>query len=102
MINSAGTGNFTLQFTDIPNANNITAYKINTTNHWIPLNTITTADSVTFEISVDDTRVVFASDTSLRGDLNSDGILAPADAAIALRLAASGDWNPAADVNHDD
>ena len=39
--------------------------------------------------------------TSLRGDLNSDGILTPADAAIALHLAASGGWDANADVNHD-
>ena len=37
----------------------------------------------------------------MRGDLNSDGILTPSDAAIALRLAATGGWDPAADVNHD-
>ena len=38
----------------------------------------------------------------VRGDLNSDGTLTPADAAIALRLAASGGWDANADVNHDD
>ena len=38
---------------------------------------------------------------SVRGDLNSDGILTPADAAIALRLAATGGWDPAADVSGD-
>ena len=38
---------------------------------------------------------------TLPGDLNHDGILTPADAAIALQLAASGGWDPAADVNHD-
>ena len=40
-------------------------------------------------------------DTSPKGDLNSDGILTPADAAIALQIAASGGWDPAADVNDD-
>ena len=35
------------------------------------------------------------------GDVNRDGIIAPADAAIALELAASGGWDSAADVNHD-
>ena len=39
--------------------------------------------------------------TSLRGDLNRDGTLTPTDAAIALRLAANGGWDAAADVNHD-
>jgi uncharacterized delta-60 repeat protein len=38
----------------------------------------------------------------MRGDLNSDGILTPADAVIALHLAASGGWDPAADMNSDD
>jgi len=36
------------------------------------------------------------------GDLNGDGILTPADAAIALRLAATGAHDPAADVSGDD
>ncbi|PXF57824.1 MAG: hypothetical protein C4B59_14510 [Candidatus Methanogaster sp.] len=35
------------------------------------------------------------------GDLNSDNQITPADAAIALRLAASGGWNSAADVDGD-
>jgi hypothetical protein len=39
--------------------------------------------------------------TGVKGDLNHDGILTPADAAIALRLAATGAQNPAADVNDD-
>ncbi|MEA3323528.1 MAG: dockerin type I domain-containing protein [Euryarchaeota archaeon] len=37
-----------------------------------------------------------------KGDLNYDGILTPADAAIALAIAASGAQNPAADVSGDD
>jgi len=36
-----------------------------------------------------------------KGDLNYDGILTPADAAIALQLAATGTHNPAADVSGD-
>ena len=36
------------------------------------------------------------------GDLNGDGILTPADAAIALRIAVSGVHDPAADVSGDD
>nr|QNO44535.1 hypothetical protein CBGFFKFA_00001 [Methanosarcinales archaeon ANME-2c ERB4] len=39
--------------------------------------------------------------TSLKGDLNSDGYITPADAAIALRIAATGAQNPAADMNDD-
>ncbi len=38
----------------------------------------------------------------LRGDLNYGGILTPADAAIALTIAATGTQNPAADVSGDD
>ncbi|MEA3282212.1 MAG: S8 family serine peptidase [Euryarchaeota archaeon] len=35
------------------------------------------------------------------GDVNHDGGVTPADATIALELAASGGWDPAADVDHD-
>jgi len=37
----------------------------------------------------------------LKGDLNSDHLLTPADAAIALRIAASGSWDADADVSRD-
>ncbi|KAF5414572.1 MAG: hypothetical protein C5S48_08330 [Candidatus Methanogaster sp.] len=37
----------------------------------------------------------------VRGDLNHDDQITPADAAIALQLAASGGWDPAADVDGD-
>jgi len=40
--------------------------------------------------------------TSLKGDLNHDNRITPADAAIALRLAATGAHDPVADVNGDD
>jgi PKD repeat protein len=59
MINSTGAGNITLRFTNITDANTTTAYKINATNHWIPLNTSTTTDTVTFTMSVGDPPVVF-------------------------------------------
>ncbi|MEA1863583.1 MAG: dockerin type I domain-containing protein, partial [Euryarchaeota archaeon] len=36
-----------------------------------------------------------------RGDLNNDNQITPADAAIALQLAAVGAQNPAADMNDD-
>jgi len=39
--------------------------------------------------------------TSQKGDLDYDGTPTPADAAIALQLAATGAQNPAADVNDD-
>jgi len=61
MINSTGAGNFTLKFTDIPNANTIIVYKINATNQWIELDATTTADTVTFTMSVEDPPVVFCS-----------------------------------------
>jgi len=38
---------------------------------------------------------------SLKGDLNRDGEITPSDAAIALQLAASGDWRAEADVDCD-
>jgi len=43
----------------------------------------------------------FSVDNRVRGDLNHDGHITSADAAIALQLAASGAQNPAADVNDD-
>ncbi|MCW7079282.1 MAG: S8 family serine peptidase [Canidatus Methanoxibalbensis ujae] len=65
MINSTGAGNFTLRFTDIPNANTITVYKIDPTsvppNQWIELDATTTADTVTFTMSVEDPPIVFCS-----------------------------------------
>ena len=39
--------------------------------------------------------------SATRGDLNNDNRITPADAAIALQLAASGTHNPAADVSGD-
>ena len=47
------------------------------------------------------TTAAFSVDNRVRGDLNRDGDITPADAAIALQLAASGAQNPAADVNDD-
>jgi hypothetical protein len=40
-------------------------------------------------------------DTLPKGDLNSDGTLTPADAAIALAIAASGAHDDVADVSGD-
>ena len=39
--------------------------------------------------------------TSIKGDLNGDGTLAPADAVIVLEMAARGEYKPIADVNDD-
>lgn len=47
------------------------------------------------------TSVQFVRSAVHKGDLNSDGCLTPADAAIALQLAATGGWDANADVNHD-
>ena len=38
---------------------------------------------------------------SHKGDLNGDGVITPADAAIVLQIAASGGWNEDADVSED-
>ncbi|MEA1864935.1 MAG: metallophosphoesterase [Euryarchaeota archaeon] len=43
----------------------------------------------------------FSVDNRVRGDLNNDGTLTPADAAIALRIAVRGDRDHIADVNGD-
>jgi PKD repeat protein len=70
MINSTGAGNFTLRFTDIQNANMITAYKIDPLsippNKWIELDTTTTATNVTFTMSVGDLPVVFAVNVTVK------------------------------------
>ena len=42
-----------------------------------------------------------AGEPGVYGDLNHDGEITPADAAIALEIAAEGGWDPAADVDSD-
>ena len=65
------------------------------------------ADNYTVTLTVTDNDAAMNSTsrvitiTPLRGDVNYDGAITSADAAIALRLAASGSWDPAADVNRD-
>ena len=54
------------------------------------------------ENSAQSTEFSFTTVSGIKGDLNSDGILAPADAAIALHIATIGAHNPAADVSGDD
>ena len=44
---------------------------------------------------------VTAEETFLRGDVNHDCVITSADAAIALQIAATGGWDPAADVDGD-
>ena len=44
---------------------------------------------------------VTVKETILRGDVNQDGVITPADATIALQLAATGGWDSAADVDGD-
>ncbi|RJS73796.1 hypothetical protein CW696_00790, partial [ANME-2 cluster archaeon] len=77
---------------------------LNTTNLSIGNHTIvlTVIDS-NGAMSMDSIEILIYMVTAgeLVGDLNSDGILTPADAAIALQLAASGGWDPAADMNRD-
>lgn len=64
MIDSAGSGNFTLQFTNISDADSILVYKIDPSSvpadQWILLNATTTVDTVIFTIEVGDPPVVFA------------------------------------------
>jgi hypothetical protein len=55
------------------------------------------ADTVTSSLSP----LVHPWDLPPKGDLNGDGRLTPADAAIALRIAASGGWDANADVSGD-
>ena len=69
-------------------------------------------DTYTLTVSTGGTTIVLAEDVPIRdipdqpyiikylkGDLNSDGILTPADAAIALQLAVSGAHDDAADIS---
>lgn len=44
---------------------------------------------------------VIAEDIPFSGDVNRDGVITSADAAIALQIAASGGWDPSADVDGD-
>ncbi len=55
------------------------------------------ADTVTSSFS----QLMHPWDLPPKGDLNGDSILTPADAAIALRIAASGGWDANADVSDD-
>ena len=65
LINATGSGNFTLQFTDIAGADKIKVYKIDPEstppNRWVELDSTTTGDTVTFTMGVGDPPVVFGS-----------------------------------------
>jgi len=79
------------------------------TNHTILLTGLQSGTTYCFvvnsvdqsENSAQSTEFSFATVSGIKGDLNSDGILTPADAAIALRLAAIGAHDDAADVSGD-
>ena len=70
MIDSTGSGNFTLRFTDISDADSILVYKIDPSStppdQWILLDATTTADTVTFTMEVGDPPVVFCSGAPTR------------------------------------
>jgi 3',5'-cyclic AMP phosphodiesterase CpdA len=74
--------------TDLPHTNATVYFRIR------PYDGDLAGDYATTDAFFVDNRVV-------PGDLNHDGILTPADAAIALELAAIGGWDPVADVNND-
>jgi len=63
MIDATGSGNFTLKFMNISNANLIKVYKIDPSsvpaNQWIELDDTTTVDTVTFMMKVGDPPVIF-------------------------------------------
>jgi len=79
------------------------------TNHTVTLTGLQSGTTYYFVVSSADqsensaqsAEYNFITVSGINGDLNSDGILTPADAAIALRIAASGAHNPAADVSGD-
>ena len=62
---------------------------------------ITLADADGASVSATPINGTFVVSTGVNGDLNSDGTITPTDAAIALQLAARGEWDPAADVDCD-
>ena len=80
--------------------------------NWTPMmpdhvyNLTVTADIITgadwTEVEVDNNGVIVNVGTSGVGDLNGDDRITPADAAIALRIAATGAHDDAADVSGDD
>jgi len=61
----------------------------------------TLADAEGTSVSATPINGTFVVSTGVKGDLNSDGTITPADAAIALQIAARGGWAPAADVDGD-
>jgi hypothetical protein len=64
MIDALGSGNFTLEFTDVVDASAIKVYKVDPSstppNQWIELDYTTTASTVTLTMGVGDPPVVFA------------------------------------------
>jgi hypothetical protein len=61
----------------------------------------TLADADGAPVSATPINGTFVVSTGVKGDLNHDGTITPADAAIALRIVARGGWDPAADVDGD-
>jgi len=92
---------------DLPAGNYTTLHLYN----WTPMmldhvyNLTVTADILSgedwTEVEVDNNGVIVDAGAPGIGDLDGDGILTPADAAIALWIAATGGWDAAADVNRD-
>lgn len=82
---------------------NISATSISINNpeagNWtVAINTYmlkTAQETYTLEITI-------PSSPTLRGDVNHDGVVTPADAAIVLEMAVRGEYNADADVNRDD
>jgi len=93
---------------DLPAGNYTTLHLYN----WTPMvldhvyNLTVTADILSgedwTEVEVDNNGVIVDAGAPGVGDLNGDNQITPADAAIALRLAATGAHNDAADVSGDD
>ena len=105
LVDAMGTGNFTLEFTDIVGANTIKVYKIDPTltppNQWVELDYTTTADTVTFTMAAGDPPIVFGGRANMPpvADAGPDQtvcVIPPATTAEVM-LDGSGSYDPDVD-----
>ena len=71
------------------------------TRDWSANVTLSEGENTITVIATDGEGLTTTKTVTVRGDLNGDGHLTPADAAIALRMAVRGEYADAADVSGD-